>query len=140
MRKRIRHASFYIPRCDSHSFSDWPGESTKDLFQAAWPGFVRPLPGTETTRNVWKVTHTGLWNKTICLECQAESNLMEHRKELPSDWAYMFDASSVACVEYLNASKEYFAKETDPNHLNYTRRFAVALKYTIFVRPCTGKE
>lgn len=52
----------------------------------------------------------------------------------------MFDASSVACVEYLNASKEYFAKETDQNHLNCTRRFAIALKYTIFVSPCTGKE
>lgn len=59
---------------------------------------------------------------------------------MPSDWAYMFDASSVACVEYLNASKEYFAKETEQNHLKYTRRFAVAFKYTIFVSPCTGKE
>lgn len=64
---------------------------------------------------------------------------MGHRMELPSDWAYMFDVSSVACVEYLNASNEYFAKETDQNHLNYTRRFAVALKY-IFLRPCTDKE
>lgn len=36
--------------------------------------------------------------------------------------------------------KEYFAKETDQNHLNRTRRFAIALKYTIFVSPCTGKE
>lgn len=52
-----------------------------------------------------------------------------------SDWAYMFDASSVACVEYLNASKGYFTTETDENHLKCTRRFNVALKYTILLTP-----
>lgn len=42
-----------------------------------------------------------------CIKFDGASNALN------SDWAYMFDASSVACVEYLNASKGCFSKETD---------------------------
>lgn len=116
------------------SINGWPGESTKPSVPKGLSG-LRSTIGRHRKRRMEGYSHRPLENNYTLKDCKAASNLMERRTK----WILIGPTCSTPPAWRASSTwthqRAISRRKPTKTHLKCTRRFNVALKYTILLRP-----